>query len=287
MGTRRFFLAAVVIVLLIPTIATGATAEVQGEAGHHIAFLFDTLWWVIFAGGFIGLLLGGYWQRIDPHIEGKRVWRHDGAARLSHWAHAAGCILLLASALGLGFFFFPRLVSGTTGAAWMMDLHYFGALLFVFGGCFWLANTIISPWRFSEHMPDNGSVIEGITHYAHIFGLTRKTVRPAKYDGSERLAFVPIVLFAALLILTGCIKLTARVIGWPSGLLSGMTWLHDFSALMMLVLFVFHVLLAAVVPWSWPLLKSMFNGWVPLDFARDHHPTWFEQLEQSASEEKS
>jgi formate dehydrogenase subunit gamma len=288
MDTRRIFSSTLTaIILFLPLCAVGATADIQGEAGRHVSFLFDTLWWGIFMAGFIGLMLGAYWQRDDPHIEGDRVWRHDGAARLSHWTHAAGCTLLLISALGLGFFFFPRMVSGPAGAAWMMDLHFLGALLFVFGGCFWLANTIISPWRFAEHMPDKGSRIEGITHYAHIFGLTKKTVRPAKYDGSERLAFVPIVLFAALLILTGCIKLSARVIGWPSGLLSGMTWLHDFSALMMLVLFVFHVLLAAVVPWSWPLLKSMFNGWVPLDFAREHHPVWYEQMEQSASEEKT
>ena len=40
--------------------------------------------------------------------------------------------------------------------------------------------------------------------------------------------------------------------GMPTGLLSFMTWIHDVSALMMLVLFFFHVLLAAVVPWSWP-----------------------------------
>jgi formate dehydrogenase subunit gamma len=53
---------------------------------------------------------------------------------------------------------------------------------------------------------------------------------------------------------------------------------------MMLVLFVFHVLLAAVVPWSWPLLKSMFSGWVPLDFAREHHPVWYEQLEKEQKE---
>ncbi len=41
------------------------------------------------------------------------------------------------------------------------------------------------------------------------------------------------------------------------------------------------LLLAAVVPWSWPLLRSMFNGWVPRDFAKSHHPLWYEQLNQS------
>lgn len=252
-----------------------------------MSFLFDNLWWVLFMVAFCGLLLGAYWQRIDPSIEGSRVLRHDSAARLSHWTHAIGCTILLLSAVMMGFFFFPRLAQGPAGAAQWMDLHFLGALLYIFGGMFWFANTIISPWRFREHMPDKGSLAEGLTHYAHIFGLTDKTVRPAKYDGSERLAFVPIVFFAALLMLSGFIKLSARFMDISTGMLLVMTWIHDASALIMLVLFFFHVLLAAVVPWSWPLLKSMFTGYVPLTFARDHHPVWFEELKQKLSREQS
>jgi len=273
--------------LLVPLNATGAAAPVQGEAGREVAFLFDNLWWLLFMAGFAGLVAGGFKKRIDPHIDGDRVLRHDSAAKLSHWTHAVGCTLLLATGAALGFFFFPRLLPGVEGAALLMDIHFIGALLFIFGGFYWLANTIISPWRFTEHMPDSGSLMEGIIHYAHIFGLTGKKVRPAKYDGSERLAFVPIVLFAALLIITGFIKLSARFMAVPTGLLSTMTWLHDASALVMLVLFFFHVLLAAVVPWSWPLLKSMFTGYVSLDFARDHHPVWYEELSGTTEKEKS
>ncbi len=286
MGARQKGSALATAVFLVPGIATAAATGIQGEAGRHIAFLFDNLWWGIFIVAFCGLLLGAYWKRVDPFINNDRILRHDGAARLSHWTHAAGCTLLLITGVALGFFFIPRQVAGPAGVSQMMDLHFLGALLFVFGGFFWLSNTILSPWRFREHMPDKGSLIEGITHYAHIFGLTKKNVRPAKYDGSERLAFVPIVVFAALLILSGFIKLAPRFTSVPTGLLSFMTWIHDASALMMLVLFFFHVLLAAVVPWSWPLLRAMFNGWVPRAFAKSHHPVWYEQLEQSASEEK-
>jgi len=287
MGTAGKCCTATAAGLFVPAVALAAGGAVQGEASRHLNFLFDHLWWIIYMAGFLGLILGGYWQRVDPFIRDNRVWRHDGAARLSHWTHALGCGLLLTSGFGLGFLFFPRLVSGPAGAARMMDLHFLGALLFVFGGLFWLANTIVSPRRFWEHMPDRGSLKEGIIHYAHIFGLTKKTVRPAKYDGSERLAFVPIVLFAALLILTGAIKLSARFLGVPTTVLSTMIWLHDISALIMAVLLVFHVVLAAVVPWSWPLLGSMISGWVSRDFARDHHPLWFEQLEETPLEEKS
>lgn len=268
--------------------AQDCLAAVQGEAGREVSFLFDTLSWLLFAAAFTGILLGGLIPRTDPYIDKDRVWRHDLSAKFSHWTHAGGCILLLVSAVGLGFFFLPRLVPGVSGAAWLMDLHFIGALLFVFGGFFWAANTIISPYRFTEHMPDGGSLIEGLTHYAHIFKLTQKRVRPTKYNGSERLAFVPIVLVAALLILTGFIKILPRMMDIPTALLASSTWVHDASALFMLILFFFHVLLAAVVPWSWPLLKSMFTGHVSLEFAQDEHASWVEQLnKKDSTEEKS
>ncbi len=264
-----------------------AVEPVQGEAGVRVQHLFDRMGWLIPVVGFLGLLLGAYQERVDPSIDGTRILRHDGAARLSHWTHALGCILLLVSGLGIGFFFFSRKVTDPFAAGRMMDLHFLGAMLFVFGGCYWLANTIISPWRLREHLPDRGSLREGILHYGHIFGLSGITVRPTKYSGSERLALVPLVLFAGLLTLTGLIKLSARVFDLAGGLVAAMTWLHDIAALVMLVLFVFHVVLAAVVPWSWPLLASMFSGWVSLDFAKEHHGGWYDELRKNEAGGKS
>ncbi len=284
----RVGLGTLFILLLMAGSGQECNAAVQGEAGHQVFFLFDTLSWLLFVAAFTGILGGAITQRIDPYIENDRVWRHDFAAKFSHWTHAGGCVLLLISGVGLGFFFLPRLLPDAAGAARLLDLHFLGALFFVFGGFFWTANTILSPYRFKEHMPDRGSLIEGITHYAYIFKLTSNRVHPYKYDGSERLAFVPIVLTAALLILTGFIKILARMTAVSTGLLSSASWIHDASALFMLILFFFHVLLAAVVPWSWPLLKSMFTGHVPLDFAQEEHPSWVEQLSTDKKvEEKS
>ncbi len=277
----RGWSAAIPAGLFLPVSAVAAAAPaVQGAAGHHLTFLFDRFWWLVLMAAGLGLLWGGLQRRRDPFLDGDRVLRHDSAARLSHWTHAIGCVLLLLSGFGLGFFLFPRWVAGPDGAALMMNLHFCGALLFVFGGFYWLANTIVSPWRLREHLPERGSLAEGVIHYAHILGLTRKTVRPAKYDGSERLAFLPIVIFALLLIGTGFVKLAARFSGIPTEVLAPATQLHDISALVMLLLFCVHVLLGAVVPWSWPLLGSMFSGWVSRDFARRHHPRWFAELEK-------
>lgn len=173
----RVGLGTLFIVLLMAGSGQECSAAVQGEAGYQVSFLFDNLSWLLFAAAFTGILGGAYTERTDPYIDNDRVWRHDFAAKFSHWTHAGGCVLLLISGVGLGFFFLPRLLPDASGVSRLMDLHFLGALFFVFGGFFWAANTILSPYRFTEHMPDRGSLIEGITHYAHIFKLTSKRVR--------------------------------------------------------------------------------------------------------------
>ena len=57
-----------------------------------------------------------------------------------------------------------------------------------------------------------------------------------------------------------------------------MTWTHDLTALLMTLLLIFHVLAGAVVPWSWPLLRSMLTGYVSEDYARKNHPGWVDEM---------
>jgi cytochrome b subunit of formate dehydrogenase len=56
------------------------------------------------------------------------------------------------------------------------------------------------------------------------------------------------------------------------------TFIHDVSALAMTALLIFHVLLGALVPWSWQLLRSMFTGYVSEGYVEKHHPLWHEEL---------
>jgi formate dehydrogenase subunit gamma len=269
------------LVLGVPfylTFADNCLAAAQGEAGRQVSFLFDKMPWMIPLAAFIGILSAGLCHRTDPYIKGNRVLRHDSAAILSHWSHAIGCVLLLVTGFGLGFFFIPRLIPGVTAAAWLMNLHFVSALLFIFGGFFWATNMVISPARLIEHLPDSNSLREMVTHYAHLFKLTKTEVRPGKYHGSERLAFVPIVLMTFVIIVSGFFKVAARVVDLPTDLMTGMTFIHDISTVIMLLLLVAHVVLGALVPWSWPLLGSMIRGHVSLDYAKKDHAAWIEQL---------
>ena len=54
---------------------------------------------------------------------------------------------------------------------------------------------------------------------------------------------------------------------------------HDAFTIAMLLYLIPHVLLGALVPWSWPLLRSMFTGYVTQRYAKQSHANWIQQLE--------
>jgi len=261
-------------------------AAVQGEAGARLYFFFDHLPWLLFAVAFFALFVAGRCRRSDPFVDGNRVWRHDKGAILSHWTHALGCVALLLTGFGLGFFHFPRVFPGPGSTSLLMNIHFIGAALFVYGGFFWAGNMVVSPKRLREHLPEPGSLAEALTHYGHMLKLTKTEVTPGKYHGSERLAFVPIVLVTLLIIGSGFVKLGARMFAIPDGILHGASWVHDASTLFMLVLLIAHVVLGALVPWSWPLLGSMFRGHLSLKYAEKNHKAWIEELSARQQQEE-
>jgi len=251
----------------------------QGEAGQSLLFYFDTFWWAPFMVVFVALLLSAYTHRIKPHCEGDRILRHDIPARVSHWFNAGGILILLFSGFMLGFLFFPRQVAFTDGARAMFNLHFIGALLFLFGAVYWVGNSFLNPQRLEEHAPYKGSLKDAVLHYLHLMGLTKSKGGPTgKYEASERLAFIPLTLLALFMGITGLIKVAARVWHIPDGVLVFATWTHDWSTIILAILLVFHIVLAAVVPWAWPLLRSMIDGYIGVDFVKSHHPGWYREL---------
>jgi len=254
----------------------------QGQAGSSELFLFDHYWWALFLVVFLALLLSAYTHRKKPHCEGDRVLRHDIPARVSHWFNAGGILILIFSGFALGFLFFPRQVAYTGGAQTMFNLHFIGAMLFLFGAVYWVGNTFLNPKRFEEHIPYQGSIKDAVIHYLKLAGVPiKKGERPVgKYEASERLAFIPLTLLALFMGVTGLIKVSARIWHVPDGLLSFATWTHDWSTLLLSILLIFHIILAAVVPWAWPLFRSMIHGSVSKEFVKSHHPGWYAELQR-------
>ncbi len=242
---------------------------------------------LIFIMPFLGFLISGLSRRQDPEIRGDRILRHDVPARVAHWCHAIGTVLLLVSGFLLGTRLTPSFVGGGEGSVPWFNVHYVFACIFLFGTFYWLGNTIISTYRLREHLPTRHAITYTINHYGSLMGFKRFTYpREEKYFESERMAFLAAVGIAAAMVVTGLIKTLARWISIPGEVLLVANWGHDICAVLMLLFLLAHVFFAVVIPSSWKTFPSMLHGTVPLDHAREEHAAWVEKLEQTQGQKQ-
>lgn len=262
--------------------------------GWRVAFtegselLFDSAWWLVFLAPFAGILAAGLTRRRDPVIEGDKVLRHDDAAILEHWTHGIGTAVLLVSGIGLGFFFIPRYSSSPETAWAMMNIHFVAVVFFLFGTFYYAANTLMAMGRLKEHLPTKNAFSFTVRHYGRLLGFKRYEMPPEdKYFESERMAYLLAVGASALIVLTGLLKALAHVVDVPAAVMAVATPVHDASTLAMLAFFVAHVFFAAVLPASWPMLRSMVTGYVSVEHAKKDHAGWYERLAQDKPRDSS
>ena len=242
---------------------------------------FDRFAWLVFLMPFLGLAVAGLSRRTDPIIKGKVVLRHDGPARLSHWTHAVGVLFLLISGIVLGLEFTPSFVADNAGSEFWFNVHFLFVLPFLFGTFYYLGNSIISRYRLREHLPTRNAVRYTLQHYAHMLGRKDTPLPPEeKYFESERAAFLLAVAASVFCLATGLVKVSAHVFDLPDAFMGVVAWTHDIAAVAMAVFFVMHVLMGAVVPWSWPLLVSMITGKLPLENVEQEHTGWIGQVRE-------
>ncbi len=244
------------------------------------SLLFDSATWLIWLAPFAGVLAAGLSKRKDPVIEGDRVLRHDGPARITHWTHGIGTMMLLVSGIALGLFFTPALVGRGEPVWTWMNVHFAFVVMFLFGTFYYGANTLLATKRFREHLPTKNAIDYTKRHYGLLLGFKKFTFPPEKkYFESEKMAYLLALGSTGLIILTGLLKVAAHAINLPAGLMSLVTPLHDIATVAMLAFFLAHVFFAAVLPMSWPVLRSMFTGYVSLEHAKHEHAGWLAELE--------
>jgi formate dehydrogenase subunit gamma len=241
---------------------------------------FDSATWLVWFAPFAGVLAAGLSRRRDPVIEGDRVLRHDVPARITHWAHGIGTTMLLVSGIALGLFFTPALVgSGQPVWTWM-NVHFAFVVLFLFGTFYYGANTLLSWRRFREHLPTKNAIEFTKQHYGHLLGIKKYSIPPEdKYFESEKMAYILALAATITIIVTGLFKVLAHVLDVPGWLMGIATPLHDIATVAMLLFFAAHVFFAAILPMSWPVLGSMFTGYVSLEHAKKEHAGWIAELE--------
>lgn len=246
---------------------------------------FDLCPWLVALAPFLGLFCSAFARRKDPIIVGDKVYRHDPPARISHWAHAIGTTVCIVSGIVMGLRFTPAFVTDGPDAIVWMNVHFVACVLFLFGTFFYLGNTVVSRYRFGEHLPTKNAIGYTIRHYGLLVGIKKFTMPPEdKYFESEKVAYVYALIVSVLLIVSGLFKAAAHVfLTLPDELMNVLSWTHDIAGAAMLLFLVAHVFFAVIAPFSWKTFPSMFIGWMPREEAEKEHAGWLERLEQTGS----
>jgi formate dehydrogenase subunit gamma len=273
---------ALVAALFVVAFVLGIAYAFRIAAVDGAELLFDSAWWLVVLAPFAGVFAAGFTKRRDPVIEGDKVLRHDDAAILEHWTHAIGTAVLLVSGIMLGLFFVPGLVGSGKPVWTLMNVHFVAVVLFLFGTFYYGANTLLSWKRFREHLPTKNAIEFTKQHYGHLLGVKGFHMPPEdKYFESEKMAYIMALVTTLTIIVTGLFKVFAHVLDIPAGIMGAATWLHDASTVLMLLFFLAHVFFAAILPASWPVLRSMFTGYVTREQAQKEHAGWYKRLTDS------
>lgn len=250
--------------------------------------LFDHFTWVLFLAPFAGFLLACFAKRTNPEIRGNKILRHDLPARISHWSHALGCVCLLISGVILGTRFTNAIFGPEAPTFTWFNVHFIFAIFFLFGTFFWLGNTIVSPYRFKEHLPSKGALKSILNHYGSVLKIKGCTYpKEEKYFESERTAFLMAVCCSALVIISGAIKALAHIFDFPAEMMGVVFWAHDIGAVLMLLFLLAHVFFGVLIPIAWKAAPSMIHGYISLEDAEEEYPAWVEQLKKEAAEKGS
>ena len=99
-----------------------------------------------------------------------------------------------------------------------------------------------------------------------------------KYLATEKvISYSGWAIVVGAVVLTGLIKALHYVYGMPGWLLQGVTFVHDWATVLIIVMLALHLFALVLVPRNWPLLKSMFTTRISRSYAREHLPLWEEQ----------
>lgn len=282
---KRLFIAAGLLVVAIggiylafrfsQTITFGP--ELSGASTYRL--LFKPASWLIPLCALLGVFLRASWKPIegDGQMTDGKILRHDEHMFLAHWSHVLAVLMLLATGLVKGPLFLPRLVHTPEAAGFTLNLHFIGIGIFFFGLFYYISGLIIEG-ELKNILPQVSDVKDAVLYYTSKIGLGQEP-KQGKFLASEKLAYPLWIVLVGGLSVSGVIKLAAHLWDLPSALMGFVTLVHDICALGLLFMLMVHVLLGALVPWSWPLLVSMVTGYMPEEYVRKKHVLWYDELQ--------
>lgn len=109
-----------------------------------------------------------------------------------------------------------------------------------------------------------------------------------KYLPEQRLAYAYLGGIGLILLVTGVVKVIKNLPGvfLPPGLITSMTLTHTFATIFFLLGVMAH-LTALIFKVNRPLVRSIFTREVDLDYVRDRHTVWYDELVRNKVKENA
>jgi copper ion binding protein len=214
--------------------------------------------------------------------EGKGVVRHSFIELAEHWLMAISGLLLIFSGFGELPMYKRYMVTEIPGLAWAGDffinlkIHYLSGIVFVSVMVF---HAIYHGWLGHQGLlPRRGDFKASLLTVLSMFGFGEEP-KSHKYLPEQRLAYAYLGGIGFILVLTGVVKVIKNLPGvyLPLGVITWNTLAHTFATIFFLIGVLAH-LVALIFKVNRPLVRSIFTREVALEYVRDRHTIWYEEL---------
>ncbi len=206
----------------------------------------------------------------NDRLVGDRVVRFSRAERWLHWTNATLFLVLLATGMTL---YLPSLSSLVARRVLVKDIHVYSGLLLPVP----LLAAYAGRWRDSVRRDVRRFARWSTDDRRWLLTLGRRgRARLGKFNAGQKLN----AIFVA-----GCIPLmlaTGAIMRWfdpfPLAWRTGATFVHDWTALILLVAILGHIAKALAEPIA---LRAIARGTVPARHVERRHPRWWAEVQEA------
>ncbi len=210
------------------------------------------------------------------------IRRHSLVEVAEHWAVALSGLVLVIT----GIFELPiagrYYITDLPGMTWSGDfifslqLHYAASVVFVAASLFHVVYHGLQ--GHTDMLPKKGDLKASVEVIKSFLG---RGEEPAfhKYLPEQRLAYAGMAVIIAGLIVSGLIKTYKNVYAPDMSyvLVMWATWVHNIFFVLFVLAFVAHMAAIIIKP-NRPMVRSIFTGYISLDYAKARHPLWLDEI---------
>jgi formate dehydrogenase subunit gamma len=211
---------------------------------------------------------------------GRLIERFNAVERTAHWTMAISFVLLALSGMVIlwgKYLVLPWL--GYGGFSWLTilskNIHNFVGPLFIF-------SLVVSFLIFVKDNFIHAIDIKWLTHLASMG--TEREVPSERFNGGEKLWF-----WAGLVILGAFVSVTGLILDFPNWnqgreLMQQANVVHAIAAVLFIGASLGHIYLGTIGMEG--AYRSMRDGYVDEEWAKEHHALWYEEVKQGKRPEK-